>query len=396
MKFLHKYDLTIRNIDSQLAIFVTQPKTHYIKLTRQKVSWEKTLHDSEKLINRLTMAIQREQSMQVNINMTDDESEIIIDIFHPAYDTVEHVQLLKCASDEKMDFGMLELEVSKITDIIKNVRKVYPIYRHMLGPKYTHCDIFSNITKTKQLINDFIKFHEHKNTNAYLPADQQEKIRTEKTRLDTLMPVISEYYKINHVYQNTRPVVTDNQILMDGLYSIIYSRGECAYKKGVEKKENMYTIFTKKFQDLDVIGFIEHEYFKSDINRCTAHDILIRRISIHLPVQLSNVLNRKEHMLHLDKYFDSHHLLNLPGELMIMNGLYKFDGSITKKECKSALSYGCDYRPGYVHQNKLFPGFYPQYIENDMIRVDENIGGNLSSMRCSNDIYFGGTLLIPE
>lgn len=367
MNLLYQFDLTIKNIDSQLSVFIDQSKNHHIKIFRQKESWGNTFDDAEELVDRLKMAVQNQYCMQLKIDMIDDESEIIIHIVHPAYKTSDKIQLLKCVQND----GMLESQLLKLTDVVKNVRKVYPIRRHMLGPKYIHYTLYSDINKTKQLIKDFLT-----KLDNYVQNPQNEQYMKD---LFLMMSRIPNYYKITHIYQNTRPVPTDNQIIID---NIIMSFNNCSNppKTNVQKSKNMFTVFTKKFQDPDIIGYMTVDHVHNDD---------VKRVDIHLPCTYVNVEARTDtNNIPLNKYFDSYYFLKLPAEMSIPPGMHVYE-KCDKFMDKSAILALRDNgfhsgKTAYVEQNKLCLNFRHNLINNGIIDVSDH------SLK---DIFFGGTLI---
>lgn len=181
----------------------------------------------------------------------------------------------------------------------------------MLGPAVVHVDIFYDTQKTRKYLEDYCTTKLNNLSYVSVKIDLN----------PNLILILPEYYSIKHVYSETKPDETENQIVIDK--TVMIDLANCH----VKREQNIYTIFTKRYQDPNIVGFIKvGPYHPIDGGEYRT----FWKIDIHLMYKINLKKLRGESNnpdiwidIPVSKYMDNGYLLTLP--FSISDGFYYED-----------------------------------------------------------------------
>lgn len=330
-----KQDFTINKVDYQVIIFQDDETTHRVRCSKDLFTWEGVFTYYVKEIERLRLALQKQHSLKVVAEFSDGDHALKFVVTHPVYDTSDTFVLTKQLTNGTIENSLI---VSRLEVVERLCERTYQIYKHMLGPAVTHIDIFNDIEQTRRYIEDYC-------TMKLTKANQTNQTNTDakKDFNHRLIFILPEYYNIRRVYSKTRPVETENQIVINKTILVTlddtYGSNHEYERNRVIDEQNVYTIFTKRHQDPEVIGYIniKKDYRKYMTNHPSQLHWDTWIVDIHLMYKYNVYMVSKKvetnsnctKTIPFEDYLNNAYVLSLPS--CINDGIYHIDGTIDNR-----------------------------------------------------------------
>lgn len=370
MPIIFKQSITIETNDYQISISTNTDNENYIlRCCGDGDVWQ-SLVECNKQLERLKNGLLKQQSMSITTFFTKDRKQLTIKPVHSLFDIADTYVL---HLTEKTNIDKVEMFdiVHRLTEMEKNNLVVYPIKKDILGPSVMHKDIFSNIDRFRKLVEDYTIYY-MRDKNLSTPTEK--KYENQDIKI-LFCREIHNYYNITIVHQKTKPVPTENQFVISMLIHISTLEHDIPGNpiNTVNSKyidviyvQDVYTIFTKKFQDSNTVGFINRKIEHKESHRIQMIDIHIPcildlkigcpNIKVINPTQSNKIIGCSWKDFY--KYF---YFLELPFD--IPDGIYRINPN------------DIDYKKYFlVKHNKIYPWINQsiQPFEEDIFAINDN------------------------
>lgn len=399
-KLILSQDITINKADHRINIFQIDDTTFRVKCSRELHTWMVDVTYREREINRLVLALQKKNTLKIESEFIDGDNGLKFVVTHPDFDSQDEFILKKQQTDDKIECSLISSRLSVVEQLCE---RRYPIYRHMLGPAIVPYDIFNDIEKTRKMLEYY----------CYPKPIVQQNGQNQQTQ-NTDHPLgnvkdILNYYTIRRVHSKTRPVETENQIVINR--SIVINDNISRFASGsminiarnssddiyVSDENDIYTIFTKRYQDPDIVGYIDikRDYWKMKENKIKSFnpakilivDIhLLHRYNIHVVSKNARFNTDAKKEVPLNDFLEKGYILELPS--FIVDGIY-----YTYQNFPHYVDLS-SYNRCIVKQSKL----YPYEKENMFAQDDGMISLNFYMMKkiASDETLHTGTTICIE
>lgn len=301
MHTIYKQKITISNMDYDFVIIHVQDDQYRLMLNNIDNTWFVDVIDKDKLLDRLKSALRNEYSMNYEIRIDGNNNSIVMELTHQMY-IMNDMFIFKLSDDKThKDVGLSNLNI-KINEIEKSssLYKCYPVYKDSIGP----CVKYDTSNMTIDHIRTKLEYFIGKEISKLVDKDKDDS--------DFIKYYLQKYYDIRRVVDKFTPIPSKNEFIMKGNVDID--------KYQVYPLKNVYTIFTKKFQNPDVVGYVS--VGKSGDSNTTKIDL---HVTFH-DMKLSNgcpdvkIVDSTYEKCTEEDYYKYFYLFKLP--IKVIDGIY--------------------------------------------------------------------------